>query len=84
VTFLIEALIAAGETFFPWGYPLVLPGARCVWRETSLMLHLLSSDISNTQGREVNTPPKAVASASRTIRPVLGEARREVARREAG
>jgi hypothetical protein len=26
VAFLIEALIAAGEKFFPWGYPLVLPG----------------------------------------------------------
>jgi hypothetical protein len=25
VAFLIEALIAAGESFFPWGYPLALP-----------------------------------------------------------
>ena len=49
VAFLIEALISAGERFFPPGdtpSPKPRRHNRCLWRETSLMRHLLSMGVN--------------------------------------
>ncbi len=50
--FLVEALICAGERFSPGGtrFAKTSGRSRCLWRETSLMFHLLSQAVNPRLG----------------------------------